>query len=258
MAAVGRLALPWPLPALLAWGAGWLLFALLWRAGAAPWLALSLSMLPGVAASMAVRPWWRRAMLALGFPLSVWAVGGVAGVGWPGWVWLLPVALVWSVYPLRAWRDAPVFPTPARALDGLPSVAPLPEGARVLDAGCGLGDGLRALRRAYPHAKWDGWEWSWPLWAACALRCSWARVRRGDLWQATWGDYALVYLFQRPESMGRAWAKATREMAPGSWLVSLEFEVPGQACVARLDSAAGRSAWVYRLPGAAADAPAGR
>ena len=94
----------------------------------------------------------------------------------------------------------------------------------MLDAGCGLGDGLLALRAAYPDAQLHGIERSWPLRCLCALRCPWARVRQGDVWRANWSPYALVYVFQRPESMLRALEKAGAELRPGSWLVSLEFE----------------------------------
>ena len=41
----------------------------------------------------------------------------------------------------------------------------------------------------------------------------------------------MVYLFQRPESMQRAWDKARRDMRPGTWMVSLEFDVQGGARV---------------------------
>ena len=36
------------------------------------------------------------------------------------------LALLLAVYPLNAWRDAPLFPTPAGALQGLETIAPLP------------------------------------------------------------------------------------------------------------------------------------
>ena len=145
----------------------------------------------------------------------------------------------------RAWRDAPFFPTPATALDGLAAAVPLREGARVLDAGCGLGHGLAALHRAWPAAELHGTEWSRPLAWGAAARCRFARVRRGDMWAQPWGGFDLVYLFQRPESMARAWDKACREM-PGGWLASLEFAVPGVEPVARLGA---RPLWVYRIPG---------
>ncbi len=236
--------LPWPAPALIAWAGAWALHALLLpRAG--PLAALLAGCALGTLASLWGTRWWRRVLIALGFPLSL-ALTGAAAL--PAWAWLIPLVLLLAVYPLNAWRDAPLFPTPAGALQGLETLAPLPPEARVLDAGCGLGDGLRALRQAYPQARLDGLERSWPLRWLCALRCPWARVRQGDIWLADWSSYQLVYLFQRPESMTRALVKAG-EMAPGSWLVSLEFPLPGVAPQAQWPvREGGRMVWVYCLP----------
>ena len=236
--------LPWPAPALIAWAGAWALHALLLpRAG--PLAALLAGCALGTLASLWGTRWWRRVLIALGFPLSL-ALTGAAAL--PAWAWLIPLALLLAVYPLNAWRDAPLFPTPAGALQGLETIAPLPPEARVLDAGCGLGDGLRALRQAYPLARLDGLERSWPLRWLCALRCPWARVRQGDIWLADWSSYQLVYLFQRPESMTRALVKAG-EMAPGSWLVSLEFPLPGVAPQAQWPvREGGRMVWLYCLP----------
>ena len=239
-----RLVLPWPLPAVLVWAAAWLLFAGL-RGSVPPLAAIGLACAVGVAGSLLAHGWWRRSLIALGFPLSA-ALGGAVAL--PAWGWLLPLALLLLVYPLNAWRDAPLFPTPPGALRGLQDLAPLPPGAAVLDAGCGLGDGLQALRTAYPQTRLHGVEWSWPLALACRLRCPWAHVRRGDIWATDWSGYALVYVFQRPESMERVAAKARAEMAPGSWLVSLAFAVPGTRATAQLDSFAGHVLWLYRLP----------
>lgn len=237
--------LPWPLPALLAWGGAWAVFGLLLQLGVPGIAALLLATACGAACSLWGATWWRRGLIGAGFPLSL-ALSGTLAL--PAWAWLLPLALFLLVYPLNAWRDAPLFPTPARALQGLAGVVPLAPGAQVLDAGCGLGHGLQALRLAYPQAQLHGLEWSWPLRAVCALRCPWARVRRGDIWRADWSGYALVYLFQRPESMAKALAKARAQMAPGSWLVSLEFEVQGVVATGRLQAPDGRPVWLYRLP----------
>lgn len=237
--------LPWPLPALLAWGGAWALFWALPRLGLAPWLALALASAFGLGLSLPAGSWWRRALIALGFPVSL-ALSGLAVV--PAWAWLLPLLLLLLLYPLSAWRDAPLFPTPAQALRELAAHAPLPAGALVLDAGCGLGDGLKALRAAYPQAQLHGLEGSWPLRVLSALRCPWARIRQGDIWRADWRAYALVYLFQRPESMARAVAKARLELQPGAWLVSLEFEAPALLPQARLRCPDGRTVWLYRTP----------
>lgn len=235
---------PWPLPALLAWGSAWLLFLGLQRV-TTPVLALLLACTLATAASVLGSNWWRRGLIAAGFPLALALAGGAAV---PAWAWLVPLVLLALVYPLNTWRDAPLFPTPPNALQSLAAQVPLAPGARVLDAGCGLGDGLRALRSAYPQARLEGVEWSWPLRFLCALRCTWAQVRRGDMWRTDWSAYQLVYLFQRPESMARAAAKAQAEMAPGTWLVSLEFAVPGVLPQAQLRLPGSRVVWIYRMP----------
>lgn len=236
----------WPVPALLAWALAWALCVAL-RAAAAPlWAALLLPALVGLACSLAVATRWRRAMVALGFPLS-WLLSAAAAQTVPAWAWLLPLGVLLLAYPLNAWRDAPVFPTPAGVLQGLAEVVRLPEGAAVLDAGCGTGAGLIELRRVLPHVRLHGIEWSWPWRVVAGWRCPWARVQRADMWAHGWQGYSLVYLFQRPESMPRAVEKAQREMAPGTWLVSLEFEATALCPQAVLRNAAGKPVWVYRM-----------
>ena len=59
------------------------------------------------------------------FPLSAALTGAVA---LPAWAWLLPLALLLLVYPINAWRDAPLFPTPPGALRGLEAHAALADG----------------------------------------------------------------------------------------------------------------------------------
>ena len=84
------------------------------------------------------------------------------------------------------------------------------------------------------------------------------------MWAADWGGHALVYLFQRPESLPRAVAKARRELADGAWLASLEFEAAELEPQAVLRRAGERPLWLYRAPfverpgPAAASRPSGR
>ena len=243
----------WPLPALLVWALCWGLFIGARSVGIDLGVAGVGAAGVGVAASLLGRTPWRRIFIGAGFPLSLVASGthGAAGTlgTFPAWAWLLPLGLLALLYPINTWRDAPLFPTPTGGLTGLARLAPLPPGARAVDAGCGLGAGLRELHREYPHIHLDGLEWSWPLRWLCAARCRFATIRRADIWTADWSGYDLVYVFQRPESMARAWAKASRELRPGAWLVSLEFEVPGVVATAVLDGAAGRRVWLYRAAG---------
>lgn len=237
----------WPLPALLTWGLAWTIYRLLQSQPIPDWLALSLATSIGALAAL-LQPWgWRRAIAACGFPLSALLLG--LGEQAPAWVWLGPLVILAASYPARTWRDAPFFPTPDNALGGLAEVVGLPAQARILDVGCGLGHGLQALRRVYPQADLHGVEWSLPLSVGAAWRCRrWATVERADMWRHHWGRYQMVYLFQRPESMLQAVAKARHEMAPGSWLVSLEFQAPGLHPHAVLHPNSARPVWIYRLP----------
>ena len=246
--------LPWPLPALAAWGLAWGLY--LGLHAVSPLLATSAGLLLSAAMAWA-GAWagadssWRRGLMAGGFPLSL-ALSGPASP-----LWLLPLALLLVIYPVQAWRDAPMFPTPAAALEGLADATHLAPGARVLDAGCGLGHGLRALQSALPGARIEGIERSWPLAGLALWRCGGVgphavKIRQGDMWRLGWQGYGLVYLFQRPESMARAMAKAEAEMAPGAWLASLEFEVPGRVPDASLRHLAGKPVWLYRVGSAGA------
>ena len=164
------------------------------------------------------------------------------------WIWPALLLLAWLIYPRRAWSDAPLFPTPREALRELPTHAPLGPDARVLDAGSGLGDGLIGLRQAYPHARLHGLEMSWPLRILSAMRCSFAKIRQGDIWLVDWRSFDMVYLFQRPESMPRAVEKAEAELRRGAWLVSLEFEARELIPSAILTCRDGRPVWMYQVP----------
>jgi len=239
----------WPTPAVVAWLACWGVFRVGLALGATLPLALGVASALGVACSLWAGTWWRRALIGGGFPLSLaFSLPSLGLAAVPAWAWLLPLGLLLLVYPLNAWRDAPLFPTPTDALNDLPTFAPLQPGAQVLDAGCGLGQGLEALRQAYPQAQLHGLEWSWPLRWLCALRCPWATVRQGDIWQADWSPYDLVYLFQRPESMQRAVDNAAAQLRPGAWLVSLEFEATQLVPTAQYQAPGGKMVWLYQAP----------
>lgn len=240
----------WPLPALALWVVAWAGFVAL-RVGLQRPVAEAFGIPALLALVWALRRGttpMRRMVMALGFPLSWVLAAGMVPLP-PAWVWAVLLALALAMYPWRTWRDAPLYPTPPGALDGLREAVWLPPVAHVLDAGCGAGDGLRALERAYPDARLDGVERSWPLaWLARLRAPVGARVWRGDMWTLDWSGYDLVYLFQRPETMPRAAEKAARELRPGAWLVSLEFDVPGWTPTVCWHCPDGRPVWAYRAP----------
>lgn len=246
--AIGR-RLPWPLPALGTWLGGWAACAALRAAGIDDGIAAALGIAAGIVAARAVaRTAWRFAIAALGFPLSL-AATGIGGAGLVAAWWLVPLALLAVVYPVGAWRDAPLFPTPRGALAGLARVVPLVDGSLIVDAGCGAGDGLRELRREYPGVALRGIERSAVIaWIARRRMHGDAQIRIGDLYADDWSRADLVYAFQRPESMPRIAEKAARELKAGAWLASLEFAVEGCVPAAQLECPGGRMLFVYRMP----------
>lgn len=243
-----RARLRWPLPALLAWVAGWGLLLAAQSFGLPGWLALALAWFPSGALAMVCTGRWRRLIVLAGLPFALALSGSAIHVA--GWVWLAAALCIVAVYPVSAWRDAPMFPTPAHALTGIASKLQLPMGVRILDAGSGLGHGLRALHRAFPGARITGVERSAALLALGRLIPGTPAAQRGDMWATDWSGHDVVYLFQRPETMPRAWEKACAEMRAGAWLISLEFEVPHRRpdliCAAR--SGRPRPVLAYRIP----------
>ncbi len=248
----------WPWPALGLWLTAWAAYVGL-RVGLQRPVAEAFLLTAVLSMLWAVRRGGtpvRRMVMALGFPLSWVLAAGLVPLP-PPWVWALGLAAGLLLYPWRAWRDAPLYPTPPAAFDGLRERLWLPPRARILDAGCGAGDGLRALERAYPDAELSGIERAWVLAMLARLRAPHARVRVGDFWQADWGAYDAVYLFHRPETMPHAAAKAERELCPGAWLLSLEFEVPGWTPSLVWHCPDGRPLWAYQRQGLASAQPAG-
>jgi SAM-dependent methyltransferase len=239
-------ALRWPLPALFTWLGGWSVFFGTQALGFSKAVAYVAALLIILCGSMLVQGFWRRALIFVGFPISLVLTGWDSHFSAAWWLGALCLFLV--LYPLKAWSDAPLFPTPKQALRNLSQWITLKPGEKILDAGCGLGAGLRELHRAYPHCEVSGIEWSPLLALMCRMRCRFARVYHGDFWRHDWSEYQLVYVFQRPESMARCAEKAAAQMRPGSWLVSLEFPVPDlapTACV-QVQGRLGKPIWLYQ------------
>lgn len=249
----------WPAMVLMSWSSAWFVYGLMLELQATTTSAWVCAVGIGLAPAIWVDASWRRAILMLGFPISwlVLALMSAELLSLPGWIWLVPLVALLLAYPRRSWQDAPLFPTPVAGLDGLERLVDLPDGAWVLDAGCGLGHGLKALRRAFPQVQLVGLEMSSLLSFVCRFNCPFATIKRGDMWAHSWRSYSVVYMFQRPESMDRAWCKAKAELLPGSWLISLEFPIEHVQPTAFFEGShgisqvaggpKGRCAWLYQV-----------
>jgi hypothetical protein len=190
---------------------------------------------------------WRQLLMAGGFPLSSLALGAAV----PAWLWLVGVLPLLAAYPLRAWTDAPFFPTPAAPLRALGPALPLPDGARVLDAGCGLGHGLRALQVAWPQARVEGVEWSALLAAVCValpLRAGATRRHVGAPVDRSRGGLPVP----APREHGARLDQGPGRDGPRPLAGQPGVRHPGVEPQLRLDAGGGRPLWVYRVPLSAA------
>jgi SAM-dependent methyltransferase len=228
----------WPVGLVTAWILGVLMIGVsqdLWI----------LPLLPSFLLALSQRRRWRQLTAVCGMVmiqlLHAWEMR-------PDPLWaLVAFALLVLVYPVRAWRDAPVFPTGRRSLDPL-IWGPWSNAQKGLDLGCGLGHGLIALRGIAPQAQWTGVEMSFVLAFLCQLRCSWARILRKDMWSLDWSEFDFVYSFQRPETMSRLWTKAQRELQPASWVISFQFAIPDQVPDWSAQNRDGQWLFAYKIP----------
>jgi hypothetical protein len=164
----------------------------------------------------------------LGFP---WVVFLLLRHPAPVWVWPLALLALLLVYGGGIATRVPLYNSNRAAWEGLLALLPAAP-MTFIDLGAGLGGPLLFLARQRPDASFHGVEAS-PLtclaaWLRTLPRRANCRIRWGSLWSVDLGAYDVVYAFLSPAPMPELWAKATREMRPGSLLVSNTFTVPGQ------------------------------
>ncbi len=193
---------------------------------------------------------------SVGLPLPLWAaLDGLAAVllsrwlGLPAWwqiINLVFVPLLWlalqseidplwflagfallALTSLGAIRTrVPLYLSSPRAAEEM--AARLPEHARVLDLGCGLGGPLSGLSALRPDATLQGVEAAPLNWLIARLRLlGRAQIHLGNIWDTDLSGHDVVYAYLSPAPMPRLWEKARGEMRPGSLFISNTFAVPG-------------------------------
>ena len=172
----------------------------------------------------------------------------------PGLVWMLAFELppeyalvLFCLFGSVFWRVSqnrvPLFLSSPAAAQAVAKLLPVNRKFSFLDLGCGLGGVLAYLERARPRGAYHGVEvapvpflicWLRATMTRRKIRISWEDFRRLDL-----GRYDVVYAYLSPAVMGGLWEKASREMRPGSMLVSNSFEIPGVQPAFTLDTGGG-------------------
>lgn len=205
-------------------GATWLLA----RAGI-PMSYAGVALVQGVIASSltwwrGLASWWR--LIQLLFPLALYASAQLDVA--PGAylaLFLFLLLLYWSTYRTQV----PYYPSNRRVWDAVADLLPPQGRARVIDIGSGLGGFTLDMARRRPGIEASGIELAPLPWFVSSLRArltgSTARFLRGDYNDLNFADYELVFAYLSPAAMGALWRKASREMRPGTLLVSYEFVI---------------------------------
>jgi hypothetical protein len=194
-------------------------------------------------------PFWTWPLIQGGFAAALAHLWGL-NRGWLLFQVLLPLALVWQlghavpvwIYPIALTgmllvfgggllTRVPLYNSSQAAWSALMDLLPTEDGYEVADLGAGLGGPLSFLAQRRPGIRFTGIEASPLVWLLAWLRV-WSvrancQMRLGSLWNLPLGEYRVVYAFLSPAPMQALWAKAQREMKPGTILISNTFRIPG-------------------------------
>jgi SAM-dependent methyltransferase len=171
----------------------------------------------------------------------------------PPWLYLAGFALLMLVYWSSFRTQVPLFLSNKLTVHRLAAWLPDTHALSVLDIGSGTGSLVQGLARLRPDWQVHGVETApAPYWLSRHLcrRLANAHLSRGDFWQGSLRGFDVVYAFLSPVPMPALWAKALREMRPGSWLVSNSFEI-ARATPERVVSVGdkrGTHLYCYRIP----------
>ena len=168
--------------------------------------------------------WWR--LIQLLFPLALFATAqlDIPPIAFLA-VFLFLLVLYWSTYRTQV----PYYPSNRQVWDAVATLLPKEGRVRVIDIGSGLGGFTLDMAGRRPGVEATGIELAPLPWLASSLRArmtnSSARFIRGDYDKLDFAGFDLVFAYLSPAAMSALWRKASREMRPGTLLVSYEFVI---------------------------------
>lgn len=170
--------------------------------------------------------WWRTIHLL--FPLIIWAM---RQFDIPTYYYLfgflLTLSLFWTIFRTRV----PFYPSRLPVWQELIQLLPHDRAIKMIDIGSGLGDLAMHVAKELPNSNVIGIEIAPLPWIVSKFRArfrkSSARFMLGDYFKLDFSEFDAVFAYLSPAAMPGLWEKASREMQPGSLLVSYEFDIPG-------------------------------
>lgn len=216
-----------------------------------PWGEISIAIgATALALSVVARhPWWWRVIHAIFAPMA-WAMSSLAIP--PGW-FLLAFVLMLLVYRGALEGRVPLYLSNDETALAIAQVLGENPRIRFVDLGAGVASIVKRLAATHASAQFTGVENAPLTWLIGRLRtvrqtnCNWLW---GDLWRTDLSHFDVAYAFLSPEPMAELWEKATREMRPGSLLISNTFAIPDVTAeqVIEVDDARRTRLLCYRIP----------
>ncbi len=181
--------------------------------------------------------WWR-AIQCL-FPVGLLVMHQLA---LPSWIYFLGFVFFLSLFWTTFRTQVPFYPSRPDVWRRVAAYLPQDRHINLIDIGSGLGDLIMYLAGGMPQSRFTGIEiaplpWLLSRWRARMRGISNAGFELGDYEMLDFAQYDVVFAYLSPAAMESLWQKASREMQPGSMLMSYEFEIPGAEpdCVLQLE-----------------------
>jgi hypothetical protein len=170
--------------------------------------------------------WWR--WIHLCFPIVAlamyrWQLPNEVYLG----CFIVTLSLFWTTFRTQV----PFFPSRPAVWKQVAKLMPIDTSVRLIDIGSGLGDMPMYIARVRRDSRVEGIEIAPLPWLISLVRTKISRsrvtFRLGDYRTLDFANYDIIFAYLSPAAMLALWDKASKEMKPGSLLISLEFEIPG-------------------------------
>lgn len=170
--------------------------------------------------------WWEIQIL---FPIGLLVMHQLA---LPSWIYFLGFVFFLSLFWTTFRTQVPFYPSRPDVWQRVAAYLPKDRRIHLIDIGSGLGDLIMYLARVMPESRFTGIEiaplpWLVSRWRARIKSIGNAGFELGDYEMLDFAQYDVVFAYLSPAAMESLWQKASREMQPGSLLMSHEFEIPG-------------------------------
>jgi len=130
----------------------------------------------------------------------------------------------------------PIVNTPRKYFDQLFYNLKIPKNSTIYELGCGAQANFLFRAQNYKPCKLVGYELS--ILHACFARFK-AKLKKKsqktpieiycqDFWKVSLSDADIVYAFLVPEIVQKVWEKLKKEAKPGTILISLADQIPGE------------------------------